>query len=156
MTDSSVRMARRQKAGRANRAIGYVSLPMLVLLTVAYYVRRDDGDIAHVISNWTQILFLPFFFLHVLLTMYVFGFVRPRRTLRVFHIYFGYATLVVVMVSQTTFGNEPLHTTTTVLMYVAILVHITIGLRYGVTRHSTEMPRTGFAVDRRGAADRRR
>ena len=85
--------------------------------------------------------------MHVLLTMYVFGWVRPRRTLRVFHIYFGYVTFVLVMVSQTTFGNEPLHTTTTVLMYLAIALHITIGLRYGVTRHTTEVPRAGFSVE---------
>lgn len=145
MTAPATRTARRQKAGRFNRALGYVSLPMLVVLTVAYYVRGADGDVWHQVSQWTQIAFMPLFFLHVVLTMYVFGLVRPRRTLRVFHIYFGYVTFVVVMASQLTIGDEPGHTVLTVLMYLAIAVHIAIGLRYGVTRRRTEMPRAGFA-----------
>jgi hypothetical protein len=145
MTATSAGIARRQKAGRINRALGYVSLPMLIVLTIAYYVHQEDGDTAHDVSTWTQIAFLPLFFVHVALSFYVFGLVRPRRTLRVFHIYVGYVTLVLVMVSQTTFGNEPLHTTLTVLMYAVIAVHIAIALRYGVTRRGTEVPPRGFA-----------
>lgn len=145
MTDASTRIARRQKAGRINRALGYVSLPMLIVLTITYYLHQDEGDVAHDVSTWTQIAFLPIFFVHVALTVYVFGFVRPRRTLRVFHIYVGYVTLVLVMVSQTTFGNEPLHTVTTILMYAVIAVHIAIALRYGMARRAADMPTRGFA-----------
>ena len=50
----------------------------------------------------------------------MFGLVRPRRTLKVFHIYFGYALGVVIWASQTNLDNEPLHTYLTILMFLGI------------------------------------
>ena len=64
---------------------------------------------------------------HLALSVYVFGFVRPRRTLKVFHIYFGYALGVVIWASQTNLDNEPLHTYLTALMFAGIAVHLLLG-----------------------------
>ena len=150
MVEKSVRLARRQRAGRFNRTLGYVSLPLLVATSVIYYI---PGHTAHVVSAVCQILFLPLFFVHVGLSFYVFGLVRPRRTLRVFHIYFGYATFVVVFASQLSIHHGGIeHAVLTALMYLMIVVHICLGLRYGITRRATEVPHRHFAKLRNPAA----
>src|SRR6478609_109936 len=144
MTDRTVRLARRQRAGRFNRTLGYVSLPLLIATSVIYYI---PGHTAHVVSAVCQILFLPMFFVHVALSFYVFGVVRPRRTLRVFHIYFGYATFVIVFASQLTIHlGGVVHGSLTALMYLAIALHIAIGLRYGMARRSTDVPSPRFSA----------
>ena len=142
-----IKAARRQRVGVINRYLGWFILPLVIAAVSIHY---SPGGLQGTKHDWViglQVVFVPLVFLHLAMSLYVFGLVRPARTLRVFHIYFGYVTFVLVMVSQTTFGNEPLHTSLTVLMYLAIALHITIGLRYGVTRHNTEVPRPGFTVD---------
>jgi hypothetical protein len=148
MGERSVQLARRQRAGRFNRKLGYVSLPLLVATSVIYYI---PGSTAHLVSAVCQIIFLPMFFVHVALSFYVFGLVRPRRTLRVFHIYFGYATFFIVFASQMTihYGGW-VHGSLTALMYLAIAVHIGIGLRYGMARRSTEVPTRSFSAPKTG------
>src|SRR6478609_5195671 len=144
MVERSVQPARRQRAGRFNRKPGYVSLPLLVATSVIYYI---PGSTAHLVSAICQLVFLPMFFVHVALSFYVFGLVRPRRTLRVFHIYFGYATFVIVFASQMTihYGGW-FHGILTALMYLAIALHIAIGLRYGMARRSTDVPSPRFSA----------
>ena len=131
----SAALLRRQRVGRFNRVLGYVVLPLLVLATAAYYLGAVDDQVQDV----THAALLPLFFLHVALSFYVYGVVRPRRTLRVFHIYFGYVTFVVVMLSQAGFTHGHARAFWTVLMYVTIAVHIVIGLRYGVARRRPEV-----------------
>ena len=75
---------------------------------------------------------------HLVLSVYVFGLVRPRRTLKVFHIYFGYALGVVIWVSQTNLDNEPLHTWTTILMFAGIAVHVLLATRYATRRRAAQ------------------
>ena len=149
MTPSNLSIARKQRAGQTNRKVGWVSLPLLIGTSVIYYIH---GGTAQTISLVLQLLFLPLFFVHVALSLYVFGLVRPRRTLRVFHIYLGYATFVIVMVSQTTFNIEPLHSILTALMYLTIAAHIALAIRYGVARRNTEVPRRQFTQPRDAAS----
>ena len=75
---------------------------------------------------------------HLGLSVYVFGLVRPRRTLKVFHIYFGYPLGVVIWASQTNLDNEPLHTYLTVLMFLGIGVHLLLGVRYAARRRAAQ------------------
>ena len=127
-------MVRRQRMGRANRIIGWVLLPVLLLATSSYrYAETSDtGDVVATLFSWL-LIFLTF--LHSGISFYVFGGVRPRATLRVFHVYFGYLTFVLVMLSQSTInGPKVFHIVTSVLMYIAILGHTVMGLRYQVLR----------------------
>jgi cytochrome b561 len=120
--------------GRANRVIGWVLLPVLLLATSSYrYAETSDtGDVVATLFSWL-LIFLTF--LHSGISFYVFGGVRPRATLRVFHVYFGYLTFVLVMLSQSTInGPKVFHIVTSVLMYIAILGHTVMGLRYQVLR----------------------
>jgi hypothetical protein len=132
-------------------------LPLLIFNTTVYYVRRNDAggfldaELWHAIAHS---LLLPVFFVHVVLTLYVYGLTRPRRTLRVFHIYFGYLTFVITMLSQAGFTHGLARDVCTALMYLAIVLHIGIGLRYGVARHTTVVPVRAFVAEpsRRTAA----
>ena len=141
-TDRAQQLARRQRAGRFNRKLGYVSLPLLVATSVIYYI---PGSTAHIVSAVCQIVFLPMFFVHVALSFYVFGLVRPRRTLRVFHIYFGYAYLFLILASQTTHGENPQHVILTVAMFVCLAIHVGIGVFYAIRRRAARVERTPVA-----------
>lgn len=128
---SVVTLRRKQAAGRLNRRLGWVTLPLLLVSTGVFYVQAPDD---HTLAIVLQAVFVPLFLVHVALSIYVFGFPRPRRTLRVFHIYLGYATFVVVMLSQLFFHEDPQHLVFLVLMYLTVAAHITIAVRYGVVR----------------------
>ena len=127
-------MARRQKMGRANRLVGWLLLPVLLVATISWHFQSLSGAV-RVIADIFQWLLIVLTFVHSGISFYVFGGVRPRATLRVFHVYFGYLTFVLVMISQSTInGPRILHLSTSVLMYVAILGHTVMGLRYQVLR----------------------
>jgi cytochrome b561 len=133
-------MKRRQRAGQTNRAVGWLLLPVLIGATVTYHGFADEGGAVRALAGVLSGLLVVLTFLHAGLSFYVFGYVRPRRTLRVFHVYFGYLTFVLVMLSQTTIeGPEAFHLVTSVLMYAAIAIHTIIGVRYQVIRRKAQL-----------------
>jgi len=129
---SVLALRRRQRAGAVNRRIGWVLLPVMVAATAVHYLDEDRTTLAAALV----VLVVGLNTVHLALSVYVFGLVRPRRTLKVFHIYFGYALGVVIWVSQTNLDNEPLHTWTTILMFAGIAVHIVLGARYAARRRA--------------------
>ena len=129
---SVLALRRRQRAGAINRKVGWVLLPVMVAATAVHYLAVDRTALAAALV----VLVVGLNTVHLVLSVYVFGLVRPRRTLKVFHIYFGYALGVVIWVSQTNLDNEPLHTWTTVLMFAGIAVHIVLGARYAARRRA--------------------
>jgi hypothetical protein len=140
-------LRRRQRAGAVNRTLAWVLLISLALAEVAYRVPGSEpvalGDDPVTAGRWVafgfRVVSIGLLAAHAALSLYVFGWVRPHRTLRVFHIYLGYALLAVVLASQTTFGREPLHSRLTVLMYLTIACHIALGLAFS-SRRSSVMP----------------
>lgn len=129
---SVLALRRRQRAGAVNRRIGWVLLPVMVAATAVHYLPGDRTPLA----AGLVVLVVGLNTAHLALSVFVFGLVRPRRTLKVFHIYFGYALGVVIWVSQTNLDNEPLHTWTTILMFVGIGVHLVLGARYAARRRT--------------------
>jgi uncharacterized membrane-anchored protein len=142
-------MQRRQRAGAWNRALGWFMLPFLLIGTGVYHlIPGTDYDW---ISTVTQYVYVPVMFVHAALSYYVFGLVRPARTLRVFHIYFGYATFVIVMVAQValTLGIDGAHVLLSATMYIALLGHIVIGLRYYLVRRRALASGASFSPNMR-------
>ncbi|MBA2954292.1 hypothetical protein GON03_08160 [Nocardioides sp. MAH-18] len=127
-------LRRRQRAGAFNRRVGWVLLPVMVAATAVHYLPGDRSLLAGVLVA----LVIGLNTTHLALSIYVFGFVRPRRTLKVFHIYFGYALGVLIWVSQTNLHNEPMHTYLTILMFVGIAVHLVLGTRYAARRRAAQ------------------
>ncbi len=144
----SAALRRKQRLGVTNRAVSWVLLVLLVLADVTYRTSASDpvvlGDsvgLSYRGLAWAlQIAMIVVLFLHAGLSLYVFGRVPFRRTLRVFHIYFGYALLVIVLASQTTFGWDPWHGYLTVLMYLSIAVHIALGVKFSSRRRTAPGP----------------
>ena len=131
-------MALRQRMGRANRLVGWLLLPVLVVATVSFHYQSLSGAV-RVVADVFQWLLIVLTFVHSGISFYVFGGVRPRATLRVFHVYFGYLTFLLVMISQSTInGPRLLHVSTSVLMYIAILGHTVMGVRYQVLRNRAQ------------------
>lgn len=131
---SVVALRRRQRAGAFNRRVGWVLLPVMIAATAVHYLPGDRRPLAVVLV----VLVVGLNTVHLALSVYVFGLVRPRRTLKVFHIYFGYALGVVIWASQTNLDNEPLHTWLTVLMFAGIGVHLLLGARYAARRRAAQ------------------
>jgi hypothetical protein len=130
---SIVALRRRQRAGVISRRVGWVLLPTMVAATATHYLAGDEYGV------WAALLVVAVVSLntvHIGLSFYVFGLVRPRRTLKVFHIYFGYALGLVIWASQTNLDNEPLHTYLTVVMFLGIGVHLLLGARYAARRRA--------------------
>jgi hypothetical protein len=137
--DLAVVMRRRQRAGQWNRAFGWTLIPMLLVATSAYH-GSEPGEPLRLVADILQVGLISLTLIHAGLSLYVFGYVRPRRTLRVFHVYFGYATFVLVIASQSTIsGPSDFHVVTTVLMYLAIVAHTVIGVRYQVIRRQARL-----------------
>ena len=132
---SIVGLRRKQRAGVLSRRVGWVLLPTVVAATTVHYA---GGEKYRVLAGVLVVAMVALNTTHIGLSLYVFGLVRPRRTLRVFHIYFGYALGVVIWVSQTNLDNEPLHTCTTVLMFLGIGVHLLLGVRHATRRRAAE------------------
>jgi hypothetical protein len=131
---SIVALRRRQRAGAFNRRVGWVLLPVMVAATAVHYLPGDRPVLAGVLVA----LVVGLNTVHLALSLYVFGLVRPRRTLKVFHIYFGYALGLVIWASQTNLRNEPLHTYLTILMFVGIGVHLVLATRYAARRRAAQ------------------
>jgi hypothetical protein len=129
-----VALRRRQRAGAFNRRVGWVLLPVVVAATGVHYLVPGQLVLAGVLVA----VVIGLSTVHLALSVYVFGFVRPRRTLKVFHIYFGYALGVVIWASQTNLDNEPLHTYLTILMFLGIGVHLALATRYAARRRAAQ------------------
>jgi hypothetical protein len=131
---SVVALRRKQRAGAINRRIGWVLLPVMVAATAMHYLVEGRTTLTAVLVVAVVALNTT----HLGLSVYVFGLVRPRRTLKVFHIYFGYALGVVIWASQTNLDNEPLHTYLTILMFAGIVVHLVLAARYAARRRAAQ------------------
>ena len=131
---SIVALLRRQRAGAVNRRVGWVLLPVMIAATAVHYTLDDQRALAWILVT----LVVGLNTVHLALSFYVFGLVRPRRTLKVFHIYFGYALGLVIWASQTNLDREPLHTYLTILMFVGIAVHLGLATRYAARRRAAQ------------------
>lgn len=135
------RMASRQRWGAVNRRLGWVILPIVVVASVLHYgLGFDEGERNDVVLV-LQFVFVPLVAVHAALSFYVFGWVPPSRTLRVFHVWFGYAYAVLVLASQTSWAWPVAHHVLTVLMYAALAAHVGIGVHYARRRRAAGLGR---------------
>lgn len=137
---ATVALRRRQRAGALNRRVGWVLLPVMAAATAVHYLPGGRDLLAGVLVVFVVGLNTT----HLALSVYVFGLVRPRRTLKVFHIYFGYALGLVIWASQTNLDNEPLHTYLTITMFAGIAVHLLLATRYAARRRAAQQVAGGY------------
>lgn len=126
-------LRRRQRAGVLGRRLGWVLLPAVAASTTLHYVDGPEAATRLLVG-----LVVALNTVHIGLSVYVFGLVRPYRTLKVLHIYLGYALGVLIWASQTNLEREPLHTWLTVLMALGILAHLLLATRCAAQRRAAQ------------------
>lgn len=139
--EARTKAARRQRVGVVNRYLGWFILPLVIAAVAIHYSPGGLHGTRHATVIWLQIVFVPLVFVHLAMSVYVFGLVRPTRTLRVFHIYFGYAYVLFILASQTTHGENPQHVVFTVAMFACLAVHVGIGIYYATRRREARVDR---------------
>jgi ABC-type branched-subunit amino acid transport system ATPase component/branched-subunit amino acid ABC-type transport system permease component len=132
-TVTAKKAAKKRAVMLANRRLGWVTLPMLIVSTLLAYL-DDRVSIAAWLVTYSSIIFTVMFLVHGFLSVYLFGFPRPARVLRVVHIYIGYAVLVFTLAAQGVIGTEPLHTILLVPMWTMIGAHVALGFRFAWRR----------------------
>jgi hypothetical protein len=144
------RMLSRQRWGVINRRLGWVILPMVVVATAVHFGPGGPGathDPRHAFVVLMQWVYAPLAAVHGGISFYVFGWVEPRRTLRVFHIWFGYAYAVLIVASQTSWAFPTAHGLLTMAMFAALTAHVAIGIHYARRRRRAGLPRAQSSVD---------
>lgn len=145
------RMERRQRMGVVNRRLGWAILPLVIVATIVHFGPGQPlpGEARYTFVLVLNMIYAPLTVVHLALTFYVFGVVRPSRTLRVFHIWFGYAYAVLIVGSNATWSFPRIHGVLTGLMFAALAAHVGIGVHYARRRR-----RSGVRVIRPSSPDR--
>jgi hypothetical protein len=138
-------MERRRRVGVINRRLGWVILPMVLMTTAIHFgPGRPEPDTArYLFVLLMQFVYGPLVMVHLAMSVYVFGWVRPSRSLRVFHIWFGYAYAALILGANATWSFPTLHGILTGAMFVALGAHVAIGVHYARRRR---VPGIGLAA----------
>jgi hypothetical protein len=123
------RACRRQRAGVFNRRLGWFILPLVIVASAIHWGPGGYHGTRNLVVIGIQLVYAPLAVVHAGLSVYVFGWVPWRRTLRVFHIWFGYFYVLFMLASQTSFGLTSVHRFLTIAMFASLAVHVAIGAR---------------------------
>ena len=78
----------------------------------------------------SSLMFIPLFFAHSLFSVYLFGFPKFKRQIRVVHHYIGYVLFVFTLVSNSLIGLEPYHVIAYFIMWAFLIAHISLSIRF--------------------------
>jgi hypothetical protein len=132
--------SRKQQVAAWNRRLGWFTFPFLIASTLLYYPPRWGWwDIPLGPGNLLANLFPIPFFLHSLMSVYLFGFPRFRNNIRIVHIYIGYLVFIFTLASQSLIGVEPWHNLTYAVMWVFVLAHVALSTRFMLQRKNKEV-----------------
>lgn len=131
-----LRMERRRRVGVINRRLGWVVLPIVVIASALHFGAGFTAGAGNEVVLVLQWVFVPLVLVHAAMSFYVFGWVRPSRSLRVFHVWFGYAYVLLIVGSNATWSLPALHGILTLGMYLALAAHVGIGVHYARRRRA--------------------
>lgn len=128
--------ARKKRLAVHNRRMAWVMLPVLIIGTVAFY--RDGLNMSW-IPAWVDYtfntLFILLFFIHAVASFYFYGIPKPRKHIRVTHVYIGYGVFLFTLVSQSLIGVEPIHLITYIINWVFIGAHVVLSTYFMLKRN---------------------
>ena len=135
-SNPQARAAFKSKVAKINRYMAWVNLPLLLIGSFMIHAWKDGvaGASARSTGGALQGIFIILFFIHTLMSAYLYGIPKPARNVRVFHVYLGYAVFLFVMSSQVFLKTEPLHTLLYFLQWVTISFHIALSTRFAFKR----------------------
>lgn len=131
-------MISRQQLASINRWIGWISVPITFLAFYTRYVDNwkavADGTKAS-LYIWINILVGVLPLVHAVISLFIFGIPRFASTQpKIVHIWIGYIVLLVILVSQSLAGTGVVYDVFTILMYLTILGHTVLGVRFMLAR----------------------
>ncbi len=137
--------ARKRKSAIWNRGLAWVIFVTLTIDTIAYYGAGFDNkevyaaakaamSTAFVTHLYASNIYLMFFFVHAVASLYFYGIPKLHAHIRVVHVYIGYGVFIFTMVSQSVIGMEPLHMITYVINWAFIAAHIVLSFRFMLQR----------------------
>jgi len=135
------RAVRKKNIAVWNRRLAWVTLPLLLISTFAVYAAN---------YNWlsglkkfgliTSLIFILLLLTHSAFSVYLFGFPKLKRNIRVAHIYIGYAIFIFTLISQSIIGFEPYHNIAYGLNWIFITAHVALSTRFMFKRNLKKTP----------------
>jgi hypothetical protein len=132
---AKARAARKKRVAVWNRRLAWVTFPTLVVGTLFYYGPAARWWPA---AEWWGMalinIFTLMFLAHSVCSVYLFGFPKFKRNVRIYHIYIGYAVFVFTFLSQGLIGFEPYHKIAYAINWVFIIIHVSLSARFMLQR----------------------
>jgi hypothetical protein len=129
-----------------NRRLAWVTLVVLIVMNVSvyadYYKLVDWLKTTGIISS---ILFILLLFIHAGFSVYLFGFPKFKWQIRVVHIYIGYLVFIFTMLSQSIPFPQPYRLILFTLMWISIVAHVALSIRFAIKRNIKKQPETSLA-----------
>lgn len=158
---AKARAARKKRIAVWNRRLAWVVFPVLAVGSALFYTPLAKlwplgGMVGMILIN---AIFTPLFLVHAAFSVYLFGFPKFRRNIRVYHIYIGYAVFLFTFTSQALIGVEPFHKIFFGLNWGFIILHVILSTRFmsqrrGTTRRDPELAHyTGGKILRDATAE---
>ncbi len=122
--------ARKKRMAIFNRRMAWITFPVLIIGTVAYYQDYLPISLPDWVNVWFNTLFIILFFLHTAASFYLFGVPKPRNNIRVKHVYIGYGVFIFTIISQSLIGLEPIHMITYIINWIFIGAHVLLSTRF--------------------------
>ncbi len=130
---------RRQSIAKYNRWLGWISI---ILVIGAFYTDSVRDSDPNALPAWLDITMQSLVglvpLIHAAFSMYLFGFPRFDPNVKVIHIYFGYAVLLAILISQSLIGTGTVYSVMTGVMYIFIAIHIGLGTRSWWMRRNSQ------------------
>jgi hypothetical protein len=137
--------ARKRASASWNRWLAWIIFVTLTVDTIAYYGAHFDDKALYAAAKAAQSsaylthiyasnIYLMFFFVHAVASLYFYGIPRLHAHIRTIHVYIGYGVFLFTMVSQSVIGMEPLHMITYVINWAFIAAHIVLSIRFALQR----------------------
>jgi hypothetical protein len=128
----AARAAFKAKVARINRWMAWINLPLMLVGSFMIHAWKDGVGPESYRSTGSALqgVFIILFFIHTLMSAYIYGIPKPARNVRVLHIYIGYALFFFIMSSQVFLKTEPLHTVLYFMQWVTLSFHVALSARF--------------------------
>jgi hypothetical protein len=124
-----------------NRRLAWITLVVLIVMNVSTYADYFKFVTwMKTTSIVSSMVFLLLFFAHSFFSVYLFGFPKFKWQIRVVHIYIGYSLFIFTLLSQSLIGFEPYHIILFTFMWISIVAHVSLSIRFAIKRNVKKNP----------------
>ena len=123
-----------------NRRLAWITLVVMIIMNVSTYADYFQWVTwMKTTSIVSSTFFLLLFLVHSFFSVYLFGFPKFKRQIRVVHIYIGYCLFIFTLISQS-ISIEPYHIILFTFMWISIVSHVSLSIRFAIARNVKKQP----------------